>query len=89
MTDPETLALIKEALVYVAPDKEHAFAQATLDSDLADLGIDSLAAVEIAGYVEDRLGVTLPDDELAQVHSLDGFAALIRNHDSPAPPALR
>ena len=34
-----------------------------------DLGVDSLAAIELGMVLEDEFGISLPDDVLAGVHS--------------------
>ena len=76
MTDDEILNLIKEALVSVSP--EHADAALTLDSTLSQVGISSITALEIAGYIEEKLNVRLPDDELAPLNTIGGLVQLIR-----------
>lgn len=76
MTDDEILGLIKEALVAASP--EHANATLTLDSTLSQVGISSITALEIAGYIEEKLNVRLPDDELAPLTTIGGLVQLIR-----------
>lgn len=76
MTDDEILALIKEALVDSSP--EHAGVTLTMDSTLSVLGISSITALEIAGYLEDKLNIRLPDDELAPLNTIGGLVKLIR-----------
>ncbi len=76
MTDDEILNLIKEALVAAAP--EQANATLTLDSTLGQLGISSITALEIAGYIEEKLNIRLPDDELAPLNTIGGLVQLIR-----------
>ncbi len=47
-----------------------------------DLDIDSLSMVEIAVQVEDRFGVKMPDDELANLKTVgDAVDYVIKNHD--------
>jgi len=76
VTDGEILSLIKEALEHVSP--EHAGATLTMESTLGEVGISSITALEIAGYLEEKLNVRLPDDELAPVNTIGGLAQLIR-----------
>lgn len=76
MTDDELLSLIKEALVNASP--EHANATLRMESTLGELGISSITALEIAGYLEEKLNVRLPDDELAPLNTIGGLANLIR-----------
>ncbi len=76
MTDDEILALIKEALVHSSP--EHAGVTLTTESTLSMLGISSITALEVAGYLEDKLNIRLPDDELAPLNTIGGLVKLIR-----------
>ncbi len=76
MTDSEILSLIKEALVNAAP--EHADVTLTMESTLGEAGISSITALEIAGYIEEKLNIRLPDDELAPLSTIGGLAQLIR-----------
>jgi acyl carrier protein len=62
------------------PEIEKACAMATVDSTLSELGIDSVRALEVAGYIEDKLGTSFPDDELALVSSVQGFVKLIQRN---------
>jgi acyl carrier protein len=75
MADEEILAVIAASLGDVA----HAVrASVTMESSLAELGIDSVAAFELAGRVEASLSIQFPDDELAQVDSIKEFVRLVR-----------
>ncbi len=76
VTDGEILDLIKEALVDAAP--EHANAALRMESTLGELGISSITALEIAGYLEEKLNIRLPDDELAPLNTIGGLVQLIR-----------
>ncbi len=50
----------------------------SMESTLGELGINSITALEIAGYIEDKLNIKLPDDELAPINTIGGLAQLIR-----------
>lgn len=76
MTDDEILALIKEALIESSP--QHKDAALTMDSTLSALGISSITALEVAGHLEDKLNIRLPDDELAPLNTIGGLVNLIR-----------
>lgn len=76
MTDDEILGLIKEALISSSP--EHADATLTMESTLGMLGISSIMALEVAGYLEEKLNIRLPDDELAPLNTIGGLVKLIR-----------
>jgi acyl carrier protein len=76
VTDGEILGLIKEALAYASP--EHADVRLTMESTLGELGISSITALEVAGFIEEKLNIKLPDDELAPLNTIGGLAQLIR-----------
>jgi acyl carrier protein len=76
VTDDKILSLIKEALEHAAP--EHAGANLKPESTLGEIGISSITALEIAGYIEEKLNVRLPDDELAPLNTIGELVHLIR-----------
>jgi act minimal PKS acyl carrier protein len=45
--------------------------------ELADLGYDSLALMEVAGRVERRFAVALPEEAVASVRTPGDFLALV------------
>ena len=50
-----------------------------------DLDIDSLSMVEIAVQVEDRFGVKVPDDELANLRTVgDAVDYIVKSEPKPA-----
>ena len=49
----------------------------TLDTNLAVAGIDSVGVLEMVCWIEDHLGLRLPDDEVARVATVADVAALI------------
>ncbi|MER6046241.1 acyl carrier protein [Streptomyces sp. BHT-5-2] len=52
-------ALLRAALPYLSPDEP-----LSPDAELVDLGIDSMAAVELLSHVEQAYEVRFPDDSL-------------------------
>jgi acyl carrier protein len=78
MTDPQILDLIRAALFEVAPTRKEEFDEVGLDTKIDDLALDSIALMEMVGYVEDRLETTFEEDQLAKVTSLQDLATLIR-----------
>ena len=76
MTDDEVLILLKEALDSEAP--EHAGIPLRMDTTLGETGIRSITALQIAAYMEEKLNITLPDDELARLNSIGDLVRLIR-----------
>lgn len=78
MTTEQAVALIKDALAEVAPEKAAEFDGVALETKIRDLGIDSVAAMEMVGAVEERLSVTFPDEDLAQLSRFSDLVDLIK-----------
>ena len=80
MSEEEILALIREALVYAAPDKAAQLDRIEWSSSLSNLGIDSIGLLDASSYIEDKLAAHFPDDKLARVELVSDFGALMRQH---------
>jgi acyl carrier protein len=80
MTDDKILALIQNALFEVAPTRKEAFAKITLETRIDALQLDSIATMEMVGYVEDHLETTFEEDQLARVATVGDLAKIIRTH---------
>ena len=78
MNDTEITALIQEALMSVAPQQAAALDSLDLSVKISSLGIDSVAAMEMVGFVEEQLDITFPDEDLAQLSTFEDLASLIR-----------
>jgi len=78
VNETQILTLIQEALNDVPPGREADFAKVTLDSSIEDLGLDSIATMEMVGYLEEKAETTFPDEELAKVASLRDLTTLIQ-----------
>jgi len=71
------LAEILEEVAGVLPD------DATPEKSFTeDLDVDSLSMVEIATAVEDRFGVAIPDDELANIRTVGDAISFIEKNQS-------
>ncbi len=81
MTEKDILDLIKEAMMFAAPDL--ASSNPTLDSKLSQLGVSSITSLEIIGFLEDKLGIRFPDDELVEISAVRDLEKLIRRHMTP------
>jgi acyl carrier protein len=79
ITDELLLKLVKEALESLG-DARIRMDRLSMDATLTSLGVDSMSAIEMSAYVEDALGIRLPDDQLARVNSVGGLAQIIRVH---------
>jgi acyl carrier protein len=49
-----------------------------------DLGLDSLDLVELAAVVQDEFGVSLAEEELAEVHDLESVVRLAESRSAVA-----
>ncbi len=49
------------------------------DKDLTEQGIDSLDAVNIYLILEEKFDVKIPDEDLAQVQSIDAIISYVNN----------
>lgn len=78
MTEKDMLDLIKEAMMFAAP--ELGSFNPTLDSKLSQLGVSSITSLEIIGFLEDKLGIRFPDDELVEISTVRDLEKLIRRH---------
>ena len=44
---------------------------------IADLGLDSVALIELVGYLEEKLQIRIPDEELAGVQTLGDLESVV------------
>jgi len=44
---------------------------------VSDLGLDSVALIELVGYLEEKLQIRIPDEELAGVQTLGDFNYIV------------
>lgn len=80
MNNEQAAALVREAISEVAPSKSGDLSTVDLNTKIRDLGIDSVAAMEMVGVVEERLEITFPDEDLAQLNRFSDLVDLIVNH---------
>lgn len=74
--------LIEEAIAEVAPGKVDRSKHPELPMNIAisELGIDSVASMEMVGVIEDKLGKQYPDEELDAVNTLGDLVTMIERH---------
>lgn len=78
MSDEAILRLIREALHDALPGRSAEFVDLKLDAAIKDLGISSLATLEMVGYIEDCLGRTLRKEDMMKLTTLRDMADMIR-----------
>ena len=69
-----TLEMLQDLLI-----KDHSLTreQLTPEAELSTLGIDSLALIELMFQVEDRFGISLPDDKVPDLVTVGDVATFI------------
>jgi acyl carrier protein len=77
MTDASMLQIVRDAIAEVARGGD--YRHITFETNIAALGLDSMAATEVAACIEDRLGVILPDDRMSRAASVGDLIAAIRD----------
>jgi acyl carrier protein len=76
--DEEVLEMIKKAVRSSTAAAELPVEEVVLSHKLSEVGIDSMAAVEVAAELEHALNVRLPDDQLARVTSVRDLVSLVQ-----------
>ena len=74
-SDDEIIQLFKTA-VYEVDHKQ--LGSITTDTEIAQLGLDSVATMEVIGALEEKLDMRFPDEELATLKSVGDLTALVR-----------
>ncbi len=72
----EILQALQVAFKSAIPKSEH---QLALSDDLLDLGIGSIAALEMAASLEAQFEIRLPEQELAALRTVADFAELVES----------
>lgn len=74
MDRPQLLALFQKMAGEVAEKDLAGLEEANV---IADIGVDSLAMLEIIGEMERELGVQIPDDELVGIETVSQLLDLV------------
>jgi acyl carrier protein len=77
MSNPEVdlVVLFREIVEKVDNKKFPNVSEAT---PIAELGIDSLSVMQIVGELENRLSITIPDDQLVKLQTVGDLLAVVR-----------
>jgi acyl carrier protein len=83
--------LIQRVLKAIAASKRIPLETVTIDSDFAQLNIDSMDAVEILFALESEFDIVIPDDEVRSVRNVrqmcEGVEKLVAGKGAVAPKA--
>jgi act minimal PKS acyl carrier protein len=82
MLDHTFISLLQEA---AGATLGHELDGLTLDTPLADLGVDSVGLLEMVGVIEDRLGVRLADDQIARIVTVRDILTLVNRGNATDP----
>lgn len=74
-----TIRMLETALGDTAPGE---LGSLGLDTPIYDLGLSSMAMLELVGHLEDRLQVQFPDDCLLELQTVGDLAQLIEQNVS-------
>lgn len=74
MADDDLLKLFREAAWEV---DQREFDGLTMQTRISDLGVSSVALLEIFGYVEEELDIYLAQEDLTQVKTMGDLGKLI------------
>ena len=80
-TDAEVIDWFQKAVRNVCQRK---LGGLSAETRVVDLGLDSVATLEVIGYLEEQLEVRISDDQMAGVQTLGELSALI-NRDPQRP----
>jgi len=75
LTDDQILAEIRDQLAAMKVPDAH---EATLDSQWADLDVDSLELVELVKALEDRYAIQIADEELKPIRGVGDAVRLVQ-----------
>lgn len=80
VSEEQLLTLFRQALWDIDRKKVD---KLELDSRFAQLGLDSIVIFEVVSYLEERLGVLLPDERLQTLGSLRELHELLNSLPPP------
>lgn len=72
---PDPLNALQSAFDEVLPDAQRVLRP---EDDLVDLGVGSIAALEMAGVLQTRFGIVIADSDLYELRTVADFMELIR-----------
>lgn len=82
LSDPYILDLLQRAYLFAKPDNQAGRDALKLDSTIEELGIESIAALEITGFIEEELGIEFNDNDIASVRGMSDLVRLIKKNEN-------
>jgi len=75
MSNINVTTLFTQAALEVSGKK---LAGLSKDTVISKLGLDSVAVMELVSYVEEKLDIRLPDEDLARVQTVGDLGTLVK-----------
>lgn len=75
-TDKELIEIFKESVKEV--DVTVKIETLSMETELSQLGLDSVMTMEVIGVLEEKLNIRFPDEDLATLKSMTDLSELIR-----------
>ena len=75
-TDEQLITLFKDSVREV--DGNVKLDDLTLNTELSQLGLDSVMTMEVIGVMEEKLNVRFPDEDLATLKKMSDLTTLVR-----------
>lgn len=72
-----SLDLIKEAILAVDPTKASKLASVTAAQEIREIGMDSVATMEMVGFLEEKLETQFSDEVMVRINTFGDLIALI------------
>ncbi len=73
----DSLELIKAAISAVDPSKTSKLHKVTLTTEIRELGMDSVATMEMVGYLEEKLDTQFSDEVMIRIQTFGDLANLV------------
>lgn len=73
----DTMQLIKDAILKVDTSKAGKLAAITAATEIRDLGLDSVATMEMVGILEETLGTNFADEEMIKISTFGDLQKLV------------
>ncbi len=73
----QAIDLIKAAILEVDPSKASKLATVKPTQEIRELGMDSVATMEMVGYLEEELQVQFSDEVMVRINTFGDLIALV------------
>ena len=75
----EAMELIKAAVTAVDTSKANKLAAVRPEMEIRELGLDSVATMEMVGYLEEKLETQFSDEVMVRINTFGDLVALIES----------